>query len=192
MWQRLCANWVYGGFLSAFLLLGLTPLFSRGWSAALLLVFLQLPVYMLHQYEEHDHDRFRRMVNQLLAGGREALTSAAVFVINVPGVWGVNLVSILLAASCGIGWGLIGVYLTLVNGLLHIVQGMVRRAYNPGLVTSVFLFLPLSILALVLIAATHQATAIQQAVGLGAALLIHVLIIAYIKMRVRRLSRTSS
>jgi len=185
MWQRLCANWVYGGFLAAWLLLALTPFLSAHWSTAFLLVFLQLPVYMLHQYEEHDHDRFRRMVNQLIGHGKEVLTPAAVFIINIPGVWGVNLISILLAAGCGIGWGLIGIYLTLVNGLAHIGQGFALRRYNPGLATSIFLFLPISLTALVQVTATGEASWLQQTVGLGSAILIHGAIIGYVKFRSR-------
>ncbi len=56
MLNRLFDNWVYGGFLAAFILLALTPFLSGGWSLALLLIWLHLPVYMLHQYEEHDAD----------------------------------------------------------------------------------------------------------------------------------------
>ena len=110
MVQRLIRFWVYGGFLAAFLLLGLLPVYFRSWSVVLVLVFLQLPIYMLHQLEEHDDDRFRKFVNRVIGGGRDILTESAVFVINVPGVWGVNLVSILLACSINPGFGLIGVY----------------------------------------------------------------------------------
>ena len=95
--DRLYANWVYGGFLAGLLLIGLLPVFSQGWSLAMTLVFLQLPIYMLHQYEEHDADRFRRFVNENLGGGKELLSLFAVFIINILGVWGVNLISIFLA-----------------------------------------------------------------------------------------------
>jgi len=188
MWNRLCTNWVYGGFLAGLLLLALTPLLTAGWSAALLLVFLQLPIYMLHQYEEHDHDRFRHMVNELMGHGKEVLTPGAVFIINIPGVWGVNVLSIWLAAHCGIGWGLIGIYLTLVNGVAHIAQGFARRSYNPGLATSLLLFLPVGIWALATVISTHQVTELQQVVGLGSALLIHAAIIGHVKLQARRLA----
>ena len=70
--SRLARDWVYGGFLSGILMLVLLPEIARNWSSALLAVFLQLPIYMLHQYEEHDNDRFRRFVNRTIGGGREA------------------------------------------------------------------------------------------------------------------------
>jgi hypothetical protein len=49
MLARLRDNWVYGGFLAALMLLALTPLLASGWSLGLLLIWLQLPFYMLHQ-----------------------------------------------------------------------------------------------------------------------------------------------
>src|SRR5271170_5796943 len=105
MLNRLIANWVYGGFLAGLLLLALTPpIIAQGWPSSLLATFLCLPVYMLHQYEEHDNDRFRRFVNQSLGKGREGLSLGAVFVINVPGVWGVIAISIWLAATINIGF----------------------------------------------------------------------------------------
>src|SRR5262249_31723113 len=145
MLSRLAQYWVYGGFLSGILLLVLLPEFARNWSSALLAVFLQLPVYMLHQYEEHDNDRFRVYVNRLMGGGREVLSHWAVFVINVPGVWGVIAVSFYLASDVSIGLGLIAVYLTLINAVTHVGAALASRAYNPGLATATFLFLPASV-----------------------------------------------
>jgi len=99
MIQRLINNWVYGGFLAGLLLLGLFAVVGREWSAAFWLVALQLPLYMLHQFEEHDADRFRLFVNRLMGDGRDILTKQAVFVINIPGVWGVNFAAITLASA---------------------------------------------------------------------------------------------
>jgi hypothetical protein len=52
----------------------------------LALIYLQLPLYKLHQLEEHAGDRFRRFVKHRLAGGKDALTPRATLVINVVGV----------------------------------------------------------------------------------------------------------
>ena len=70
MFARLIANWVYGGFLAGLLLLLLTPVLVHSWPVSLVTTFLCLPVYMVHQYEEHDNDRFRLFVNQKI-GKRE-------------------------------------------------------------------------------------------------------------------------
>jgi len=183
--QRLVANWCYGGFLAAFLLLGLLPVIARDWSQALVFVYLQLPIYMLHQLEEHDGDRFRIFVNALFGGKREALTQAAVFVINIPGVWGVNLGSILLAAFVDVGYGLIGIYLTLVNALAHIAQGFALRRYNPGLGTAIFLFLPAGGLGLWAVNAAGHGGIFFNGLGLATAVAIHAAIIGYVVRRTR-------
>lgn len=88
MLNRLIANWVYGGFLAGILLLLLAPVIVRSWPPALVATFLCLPAYMVHQYEEHDNDRFRQALNRLIGHGQEVMSPGAVFVINVPGVWG--------------------------------------------------------------------------------------------------------
>jgi hypothetical protein len=186
MMNRLVSYWVYGGFLAAFLLLGLMPTFTRSWDLALILVFLQLPVYMLHQLEEHDDDRFRRFINDLIGGGRDVLTKGAVFVINVPGVWGVNLVSILLAFFLDLGFGLIGIYLTLINGLVHLAQALRLKRYNPGLITAVFLFLPVGGFALAAVIKSGTATVGYHLLGLGSAVAIHLAIVGWILLNLAR------
>lgn len=186
MIQRLVANWVYGGFLCAFLLLGLVPVVAHAWSPAIVSVFLLIPVYMLHQFEEHDKDRFRCFLNRLWGNGREVMSQPAVFVINVPGVWGVNLISLWLACYVGIGYGLIAVYLVLINALAHVGQAIHYRRYNPGLATALFLFLPAGGYALREIVATGKASLGFQCLGLAVAIGIHILIVAYVRFKVAK------
>jgi hypothetical protein len=189
MMNRFFSYWVYGGFLAAFLLLGLMPAFTCTWELPLILVFLQLPVYMLHQLEEHDDDRFRRFINDLIGGGREVLSRGAVFVINVPGVWGVNLLSILLAFSLDLGFGLIAVYLTLINGLVHLAQAVRLRRYNPGLITAVILFLPVGGLALAAVMKSGSVTIGYHMLGLSSAVAIHLAIVGWILLNLSGPSR---
>jgi len=143
MLNRLVVNWVYGGFLAGLLLLLITPILARHWPSALLATFLCLPAYMLHQYEEHDSDRFRDYFNKNFGKGREILSSMAVFLINVPGVWGVTAISFWLAAALNPGFGLMAAYLLLLNAVIHIVSAIALRGYNPGLVTALLFFVSL-------------------------------------------------
>jgi len=179
--------WVYGGFLAGFVFLALMPLLATAWGVVMAAVFVQLPIYMLHQGEEHFGDRFRLFVNDVMAGGREALTPLAVFVINIVGVWGVDLVAIYLAAYVSIGWGLIAVDLALVNALAHIAGAFAKRRYNPGLITAVVLFLPVGIAAYAIIGIQRGTTAMHHIVALLFAIAIHASIIVYVRMRLRRL-----
>ena len=186
MIDRLVRNWVYGGALAGVLLLVLLPVIDDGWPLPLLLVYLQMPIYMLHQLEEHDADRFQHVVNEVIGHGQDVLPREAIFVINV-GVWGLNLISFALAAHVGIGWGLLGAYAMAVNALAHIGQAARLRRYNPGLVTAIVLFLPVGLGGLWAISATGQSTWVQHIVGLAVALAIHAGIVAYVVRNARRL-----
>lgn len=180
MLERLFRNWVYGGALAGVLILCLSPVILAGWSWPMIAVFLQLPFYMLHQYEEHDDDRFGRFINAELGGGTTVLSPAAIFVVNIFGVWGVNAVSIWLAARYGVGFGLIGIYLTLVNAAVHVAPALRFRRYNPGVATAVIVFGPLGLWALLLVSATPGVTAFHHALGLASAVLIHAAVMAYV------------
>ena len=180
MVNRLIVNWVYGGFLAGVLLLALTPILTHSWPVPLVCTFLCLPIYMLHQYEEHDNDRFRRFVNEAMGKGREVLSPAAVFVINVPGVWGVIGISLALAATVNIGFGLIAAYLVVVNGIVHVAHAIIFRTYNPGLGTAIGMFLPLGGYGIMAIQQAGGGTAAMHATGVAAAIGIHAAIIAHV------------
>jgi len=183
--ERLVGNWVYGGALAGLLLLGLTPVLTQGWPLAEVLAFLALPIYMVHQYEEHDDDRFRRFMNQTMAAGRDAMTPLAVFVINVFGIWLTLALCIVLMRANGAGYGAFAAWLVLVNAVLHIVTALRGRSYNPGLVTAVLLFVPLGIA--ILAAIWHAASATQIIVGLLLSVAIHATIMIHMKRRIAHL-----
>src|SRR5579871_822573 len=179
MFGRLISNWVYGGFLAGLLLLLLAPVLVHSWSAPLVCTFLCLPVYMVHQYEEHDNDRFRQFVNRQIGRG-EVLSPLAVFVINVPGVWGVIGISLALAMTAGVGFGLIAAYLLVVNGMIHVIHALIKRRYNPGLGTALTLFLPLGGYGIAAIQQAGGGTAVMYIVSVGSAVAIHAAIIIHV------------
>ena len=188
MFSRLVANWVYGGSIAGVMLLILLPSFSQNWTLLETLTFLHLPVYMLHQYEEHDADRFRLFVNGQMANGLEVLTPLAVFIINILGVWGGLSLSFMLCVFVNPGFALISVWIVLINGLAHIAQYVALKRYNPGLITSAVLFLPLSLLTLQTAISSNTGTLLFQALGLGSSLLIHAAILVHVFREKRRLS----
>lgn len=181
--QNLIRSWVYGGFLSGLVLLAILPVLAWGWDPALALILLQLPLYMIHQFEEHDNDRFREYVNRLF--GTEVLSREAVFWINVPGVWGVIALAFVAARCLGLGWGLLAIYLPLVNAMVHIAQALRLRQLHPGLITAIFLFLPVTAYALITVAATGQTTPIQHLTALAAAVAIHLGLVGFMVHRAR-------
>lgn len=182
---RLHAHWVPAALCCGLILLALAPVLSVHWSASILLIYLQLPVYMLHQVEEHSGDRFKHYVNAEVFGGREALTDAAILIINIPGVWAVALACLYAAVFIEVGWGLTVVYLVLVNAAVHIVAAVVTRRYNPGLWTAIALFVPLGGLAAYTVSRAQTITVPQHTVALTVAIAIHLAIVVYAKSQVR-------
>ena len=120
---------------------------------------------------------------------REVATPAVVLV-NIAGVWIVNLVALYLAHFVDLGLGLIAVYLTLVNAVVHVLGAVLQRRYNPGLATAVLLFLPLGGYALAVVSAVPGVTAPAHIVALGLVLLLHVAILVHVNRREAALSGT--
>ena len=181
--RLLIRNWLW-------LALGLAPLFAvlsifvSDWPRSVLFAYLLTPAYMLHQIEEHWRDRFRLFVNQRVFNGFEALTAASVFWINVPVVWGINFGAFLSAVFGRFDLTLVAVYLMLVNAIVHTL-GIVRFGYNPGLITSLVVFFPLSLAAILFVPValpSHLFAVALAVVG-------HALIFGYAVARVRRLKQ---
>jgi len=185
----LAGRWVAAAGFMAVSLLALLPLMLAAFEPALVLIFLHSPAYMLHQVEEHTDDRFRAFVNQRVFGGREALSVAAVLVINLPLVWGLNLAALYAAYIWGDGYGLVAPYAMLLNGIIHIASAVRFRGYNPGLATSAVIFLPLSLWT---IFAVGPVGLVFHLAALVLAILIHAFIVADVLLRIRRLRPRSA
>jgi hypothetical protein len=172
--RQLGLRWVPGRFIVAF-----TDSCPRALLARFARDYVSLPpVYMVHQYEEHDNDRFRLFVNEKIGKQRVGLSPLAVFVINVQ-VWGVIGISLALAATVSAGFGLVAAYLVLLNGTIHVVQAVMSRGYNPGLGTAIALFLPLGVYGIAAIQQAGGGTFLIHLTGAGAAIAIHVAIIVH-------------
>lgn len=180
--------WVVGAGFMAASLIAVAPIVSL--SLPVFLIFLHSPFYMVHQVEEHTGDRFRKFANENVFGGRDALTVASVLIINLPFVWGINLLALYAAFLWGPAWGLVAPYVMIVNALAHLVTSARLRKYNPGLVTSIVLFLPLSVATIWTIGRT--AGLVPQLIGAALAILLHLAIIAVVTARYRSLAATSS
>lgn len=179
----LTAHWVAAAGFMAAALLATVPLLHSEYALPLVLIFLASPAYMIHQVEEHTGDRFRTFVNQRIFGGRDALSAVAVLVINLPVVWGLNLAALYAAWIWAPAFGLVAPYAMLLNGVTHIGASVRFRSYNPGLVTSLVIFLPLSLWT---IFAVGSVDIVFHLVALALAILLHALIIADVLLRIRR------
>jgi hypothetical protein len=94
-----------------------------------------------------------------------------------------------LAFSLDLGFGLIAIYLTLINGLVHLAQAVRLRRYNPGLITAVILFLPVGGLALAAVMKSGSVTIGYHMLGLSSAVAIHLAIVGWILLNLSGPSR---
>jgi hypothetical protein len=179
-------HWPAACLFAAAIMLLMLPVWASAAGAVLALVYLQLPLYMIHQFEEHTGDRFRTYLNRNVAHC-DALTPAATFWINSIGVWGVDLAALYLACFVNPAYALVAFYMPIVNALTHIREAVARREYNPGLCTSIALFLPFAGWGLYEVSVRSGATWGDHGVGLLAAVGIHMAIVIYLVTRVMRL-----
>ena len=88
----------------------------------------------------------------------------------MPGVWVVIGISLALAATVSAGFGLVAVYLVLLNGTIYVVQAVIARGDNPGLGTAFVLFLPLGAYGIAAIQQAGGGTFLMHMAGAGAAI----------------------
>lgn len=182
-------QWPYAGTVAAVFLLALLPLWWDATGAALGLVYAVLPLYMLHQLEEHAGDRFRLVVNERFAGGREALKAAGGLLDQRRGNLDRRRDRALARLPRGAGDRLLPVYLMGVNALIHIATAASTRAYNPGLWTAIVLFVPVSIWAAIEVSDAAGAGLGWQLIALAFALGVHAAIMGYVRSRAASLAR---
>lgn len=174
----LSRRWVIGaGFMAAAGLAAL-PIIATLVSLPVLLIFLCSPIYMVHQVEEHHHDRFRCFVNDTLFAGRCAMTRRDVLIVNVPVVWGLNLGAAYVAYFLTPAAGMVAGYAMLVNAVGHLIAAARLHGYNPGLLSAALLFVPLGT-AVVVTAGPLQSTSVAWHIAaFGGALVVHIAIAA--------------
>lgn len=190
MWNWLVREWQWpaAALFAGLMLLVLLPPVAFFLGTAVALVFAQLPIYLIHQYEEHAGDRFRRYVNRTVGRGVEALTPAATFWINSVGVWGVIVLAVYLAWLVDPSAGLVAGYLTVINGIAHIGPALRQREYNPGVITAVVLFLPMG--GACVYESGSGGGFWPHAAGFIGALAIHIAIVIHVVRRVSRLTKS--
>lgn len=149
------------------------------------LSFLAVVVYMVHNVEEYGvsatgvlHAFPNSLCGLLGQPGYPAcgIPPAFYLFVNLPLVWVAGPVAALLSRRAPLAgltlWGVIG-----VNAIVHIVPAIVTREYDPGLVTAIVLFVPLTVMTAV--AAFGRRGAYRRRAGLvliGAGVLMHAVL----------------
>lgn len=146
------------------------------------LAFLAVAVYLVHNVEEYGiaangiPHAFPDSLCTLL--GQPAYPQCGIpplfyLFVNLPLVWIAGPLAALLFGRLRLAaltlWGVIA-----VNAVVHVVPAIVRRDYDPGLVTAVVLFIPLSVVTARAILRQYRRGAIPVLLGAGA--LLHIVL----------------
>ena len=148
--QWLYDHWMKATPFLAFYSFILIWLYVREQNYALFLIWMQTPIYWLHEFEEYICpggflDFFNR---KPLGSGRGdyPLTKVGSFWINIPLVYILLPLSGVVSHFCGIEWGRWTAYFSALNALAHVVMFFIfERKYNPGLLVSALVNIPFGI-----------------------------------------------
>jgi len=182
-------NWSWMALPFAVLIMCSLPIFLTANNVSQILLYTLLPVYMIHQYEEHAHGSFVEFFNSTIGKGQAVLTRVSAFWLNILEVWLLFLVSFYLAKYVAVGFAFVPIYTVLVNGLTHVIASLALRRYNPGLYTSLLLFFPWGIYLLVYFNAATGPSLVFNVIGLLVGIVGHAIIVVY---ALRRRSRLES
>jgi hypothetical protein len=188
-------NWFYNNWakLSLFLAIIVTVLiyiFIKPDNLLLFLIWIQLPIYLLHQFEEHNWNGFKNYVNRNVFKVKEddfPLNDKIIFWVNIPVVW--ILIPIFAGlSSVNIMFGLWIPYFAVFNSLTHVIVSIRNQEYNPGLIVSLILGIPVGIYALIIFYSHITVPAIITILSIFFAILLHLILLGYIKMRIKKQS----
>ncbi len=186
-------NWLYKNWakLSVLLAIAVTLLviyFIKLENIVLFLIWMQIPIYLLHQFEEHAWNGFKNYINKKVfqvQDGDYPLNDKNIFWINIPIIW--ILMPIFAGlSSFNIMFGLWIPYFAVLNSLSHVIFSIRNREYNPGLIVSLILGIPVGIYALIIFYSYIAVPAINSIISIFFAILLHVVIFGYIRMNYQR------
>ena len=176
-------DWAKAGLILSIFLFVFLVAFVKNTDFVLFLLLLQTPLYMIHETEEYifpgGFGRFFNMDILKLKTEDKPIDENFIFYVNVILIW-VILPTFGLLAAKDYQYGLWVPYFSFFAGIAHIALGIkAGKLYNPGLIVSLFLNIPVGIWSIVYLA-THQI--IQNAfltphlaIGLGVNLVLPVM-----------------
>ncbi len=180
MMKWLYKNWAKLCIILSIIVIIITLLYVKTNNIILFLIWIQIPIYLLHQFEEHSWPGgFKRFVNKEIFNvekGEYPLNDRIIFWINVPIIW--ILMPIFAALSFyNLFFGLWIPIFAVFNSLTHVIGAIVKRKYNPGLFVSVVLGIPVAIYTLWLFYTLINIPLIVTLLSILVVLLLHLAII---------------
>jgi hypothetical protein len=173
-------NWAKLCIILSIIVAVITLLVVKTNNILLFLIWIQIPIYLLHQFEEHSWPGgFKKFVNKEIFNvevGEYPLNDTNIFWINVPIIW--VLMPIFASLSyINLFFGLWIPYFAVFNSLTHLIGAVVKRKYNPGLFVSLVLGIPVAIYTLWLFYSLVNVPLIITLLSILAVLLLHIAII---------------
>jgi hypothetical protein len=156
----------------------------------LFLIWLQFPIYLIHEFEEHVFPgKFREFINREVFHSKvddSPLTIPAVFWINILAIWILFPAAAILAQNVSPEYGLLLPVFGLFNATLHIVMLLIKRKYNPGVFVSIFVNYPSGIYTLYILAQAGFIHKMNLSLVLLVTLLAHALMVGLVVIKKHR------
>ena len=177
-------NWYKSTIFLAIYLLIVLCIFVMKSDFALFLIWIQLVVYFLHQFEEYIlPGGFVEFFNKYTLGSEKSdfpLNKVASFWINIPIIFIAFPLSAILAGYIDISIGIWAAYFSIINALSHVGMFFKNKFnYNPGLFVSLFLNIPVGIYTIYYFASENLISMNAHIIGLIIALLVQVIVMIY-------------
>ena len=149
---------------------------------ALFLIWLQLPVYFFHQFEEYIvPGGFVDYFNTKVLGssrGDTPLNKKVSFWINIPIIYIAFPISAILAGSIDISIGIWTAYFSTINAMSHIIMA-IKDKYNPGTIVSCLLNIPVGVFTIYYFISHHIITLSAHMSGLVIGLAVQGAVMIY-------------
>ncbi|MBZ2166459.1 HXXEE domain-containing protein [Methanobacterium spitsbergense] len=180
MKKWLYKNWAKLCIILSIIVTIISLLYVKTDNIILFLIWIQIPIYLLHQFEEHSWPGgFKRFVNKEIfnvENGEYPLNDIIIFWINVPIIWILMPIFAVLSFN-NLLFGLWIPIFAVFNSLTHVIGVIVKRKYNPGLFVSVVLGIPVAIYTLWLFYTLINIPLMVTLLSIVVVLLLHLAII---------------
>lgn len=142
-------NWPVYGFVAGILIILILIFTGEKINFTKSLLILQVSFLMFHQFEEYVFPGgFQNFFNEEILNKslkiKIQLSNSGILIVNVLFGWTFYIISAVIAESAL--WFSAGIVaITIINGVLHSAAALVKRKYNPGLITGIVFFIPLGV-----------------------------------------------
>lgn len=184
-------SWAKFGLPLASISVGLLLFFDVSPQTPLFWIWIQFPVYLIHEFEEHVWPgKFKEFINGQVfhsPNKNKPLDDAGVFWINILVVWILFPLGAVLAQTVDMRIGSLLPIFGLFNATTHILGFVIKRKYNPGLAVSATLNYPLGIYSLLVLSRNGELNWTTSGISLVLALIIHLMIIVFVVHRFKKM-----